>query len=106
MATAKKVNWSLNAMLMLGELYDYLEDQMGDVEAQAYLDELMNFGNALDTKSTQHSFCRHKILQEKEFRCARFRNKYFIIYKSDNQSVNILGVLHVKRGPQAFEGLV
>lgn len=106
MATAKKVNWSLNAMLMLGEPYDYLEEQMGDVKAQGYLDELMDFGNALDFKSTHHSFCRQKTLQENELRCARFKNRYFIVYKTDAISVDILAVLHVKRGPEAFEELV
>lgn len=93
-------------MLMPGELYDYLEEQIGDAKAQDYLDELMDFGNTLETGSTHHSFCRHKKLQEKKYRCARFKNKYLIIYKTNPTDVDILAVLHVKRGPEAFEDLI
>ena len=102
MAAAKKINWSLNAVLLLGELYDYLEEQLGELKTQDYLDELMDFGNTLDLKSTHHSFCRHKKLMENEIRCARFKDKYFIIYKTDARSVAILAVLHVKRGPSSI----
>ncbi len=67
MAATKKVNWSLNAMLMLGELSDYLEEQIGDVKTIEYIDNLMDFGNALDSKSIHFSFCRNKKLQAAGF---------------------------------------
>ena len=106
MEKKKKVNWSLNAMLMLGELYEYLEEQMGGFKADEYLDELMDFGNSLETKSTLHSFCRNKQLQSKGYRCALFRKKHILIYKIAGNLVTILGVLHVRRGPEAFEALM
>ena len=92
MAAAKKVNWSLNAMLMLGELYDFLEEQMGDSAATGYLDDLMDFGNALDFKSSRFSFCRNKKLQTVGYRCATFRKKYILVYRESTNNVDILGV--------------
>lgn len=93
-------------MLMVGELYDYLSEAMGDREADDYINQLMAFGNSLETKSTHHSFCRNKKLQSRGFRCALFRKKYILIYTVDEVQVNILGVLHSKRSPEAFENLV
>jgi len=106
MAATKKVNWSLNAMLMLGELFDYLEEQIGDVKTIEYIDNLMDFGNTLDSESTHFSFCRNKKLQAAGYRCATFRKKYILIFKEKTKAVDILGVLHVKRGPGAFEELL
>jgi hypothetical protein len=105
MEKKKNVNWSLNAMLMLGELYEFLEGQMGDLKATDYLNDLMDFGNSLEAKSTLHSFCRNQMLQTKGYRCARFRKKYILVYKTDKKQVNILGLVHVGRGPEAFENL-
>jgi plasmid stabilization system protein ParE len=106
MEKKKKVNWSLNAMLMLGELYEYLEEQLGSLKATDYLNDLMDFGNSLEVKSTRHSFCRNQKLQSKGYRCARFRKKYILVYKTDKKLVNILGVVHAGRGPEVFEDLV
>ncbi len=106
MEAKKWVNWSLNAMLMVGELYDYLVEVMGEPKSDEYIEELMDFGNSLEIKSDFHSFCRNHKLQTAGYRCALFRKKYIIIYKTDEKRVNILGVLHAKRSPQAFEDLI
>ena len=39
----------------------------------------------------------------KGFRCALFRKTYVVIYKTDDQEVVILAVIHVKRGLDIFE---
>jgi plasmid stabilization system protein ParE len=99
----KQVNWTANALSMVSDIYDYLEDQAGSVVASDYIDDLLNFGNALDEKSEHYPFCRHSRLQEKGYRCAQFRKTYILIYRENNSEVNILAVIHAKRNPDVFE---
>lgn len=98
----KKVEWTANALAMVTDIYDYLEDQAGDDIASDYIDTLLEYGNSLDEKSEHFSFCRHPKLQEKGYRCAQFRKTYVVIYKEDALKVSILAVIHVKRSPEIF----
>ena len=103
METAKKVNWTANALALVADLYDYLEIQSGEDFASNYIDALLLFGNDLNTKSEHYSFCRNAKLQARGYRCALFRKAYIVIYMEDDIEVVILGVIHVKRGPDIFE---
>ena len=47
----KKVEWTANALAMVTDIYDYLEDQAGDDIASDYIDTLLEYGNSLDEKS-------------------------------------------------------
>ncbi len=105
MEAAKKVTWTATALAMVADLHDYLESQAGDEVAVAYIEDLLEFGNALEYKSEHFSFCRNPRLQERAYRCAVFRKSYILISKTDAVQVNILGVLHISRGPTAFESL-
>lgn len=98
----KKVDWTANALAMVSDIYDYLEEKAGEDIASEYIDELLEYGNSLDEKSEHFSFCRHPKLQEKGYRCAQFRKTYVLIYKEDLSRVSILAVIHVKRSPAAF----
>jgi plasmid stabilization system protein ParE len=98
----KKVDWTANALAMVADIYDYLEDQAGEDIASNYIDELLEYGNCLDEKSEHFSFCKHPKLQEKGYRCAQFRKTYVLIYKEDAIKVNILAVIHVRRSPEVF----
>ena len=37
----KKVDWTANALAMVSDIYDYLEDQAGDDVASDYIDTLL-----------------------------------------------------------------
>jgi plasmid stabilization system protein ParE len=106
MAAALMVYWSANAARMLAELSDYLTDLMGQNAADDYLDALIDFGNELSIKAEHYSFCRNFKLQALDCRCAMFRKKYIVVYKSDGFQVNILGVIHSSRDSAAFEGII
>lgn len=98
----KKVEWTANALAMVADIYDYLEEQASDDIASDYIDDLLEFGNNLEEKSEHYSFCQHPILQEKGYRCAQFRKTYVVIYKYNGFKVSILAVLHIKRSPDIF----
>jgi plasmid stabilization system protein ParE len=98
----KKVDWTANALAMVSDIYDYLEDKAGEDMASEYIDELLEYGNNLDEKSEHFSFCQHPKLQQKGYRCAQFRKTYVLIYKENSLQVNILAVIHVKRSPEVF----
>lgn len=101
----RKVDWTANALAMVFDIFEYLEMKQGDSFASDYIDSLLEFGNSLDKKSEHHAYCRHQILQKKEYRCAQFRKTYLIIYKIINEAVVILGVIHVSRNPKVFDDL-
>lgn len=103
MEAAKKVNWTANALALVAEIYDYLEIQSGEDFASTYIDALLTFGNELNTKSEHYSYCRNAKLQTRGYRCALFRKTYTVIYKENEAEVIILGVVHIKRGPDIFE---
>ena len=98
----KYVNWTANALLMVSDIYDYLENVSGEDFASRYIDDLLEFGNHLNTESEHFSYCRNAILQAKGYRCATFRKSYVVIYKEDPARVNILAVIHSKRSPEVF----
>lgn len=99
----KYVNWTANALLMVSDIYDYLESASGEDFASRYVDDLLEFGNHLNVKSEHYSYCRNAKLQAKGYRCATFRNSYVMIYKENSAEVNILAVIHSKRNPEVFE---
>jgi plasmid stabilization system protein ParE len=101
----KKVDWTANALVMVSDIYDYLEGQAGDDVASNYIDTLLEYGNSLDERSEHFSFCGHPKLQEKGYRCAQFRKTYVLIYKEDAVKVSILAFIHVKRSPEIFGGI-
>ncbi len=103
MEEEKKVNWTANALALIADIYDYLENQSGEMYASTYIDALLAFGNDLNARSEHYSYCRNNKLQAKGYRCALFRKTYIIIYKENKDDVVILGVIHVKRGPEFFE---
>jgi plasmid stabilization system protein ParE len=53
----KKVDWTANALVMVSDIYDYLEGQAGDDVASNYIDTLLEYGNSLDERSEHFSFC-------------------------------------------------
>ena len=106
MAATMIVHWSANAAIMLAELSDYLTNVMGEYAADNYLDELIAFGNAIAQKGEHFSFCRNLKLQALDCRCATFRKKYVVVFKIVELQVNILGVIHVSRGPDAFHSII
>jgi len=101
----KKVDWTANALVMVSDIYDYLEGQVGNDIASNYIDSLLEYGNSLEEKSEHYSFCRHPKLQEKGYRCAQFRKTYLLIYKENAEKVSILAVIHVKRSPEVLDNL-
>lgn len=105
MATAKKINWTANALALVAEIYDYLENQSGEDFALAYIEDLLAFGNELDLKSEHYSYCRNITLQNRGYRCALFRKTYIIVYKENQFEVVILGVIHFRRSPDIFQQL-
>ncbi len=100
--SAKRVNWTANALLMVSDIFDYLESVSGEAFASDYVDDLLEFGNRLNTKSEHFSYCRNAVLQAKRYRCATFQNSYILIYKKDEMDVSLLAVIHVRRSPQIF----
>jgi plasmid stabilization system protein ParE len=101
----KHVNWTANALLMVSDIYDYLENVSGEDFASRYVDDLLEFGNTLNTKSERFPYCRNAILQAKGYRCTTFRKSYVLIYKENTTEVNILAVIHSKRSPEVFEAI-
>ena len=100
--SAKRVNWTANALLMVSDIFDYLENVSGEAFASGYVDDLLEFGNRLSVKSEHFSYCRNAVLQAKKYRCATFRNSYILIYKEDEHEVNLLAVIHERRSPKVF----
>lgn len=101
----KNVNWTANALLMVSDIYDYLENVSGEDFASRYVDDVLEFGNSLNIKSEYFSYCRNAKLQAKGYRCATFRKSYVLIYKENAADVNILAVIHSKRSPEVFEAV-
>ncbi len=106
MAASFAVIWSANAARMVAELLDYLTEVMGEHAADAYVGGLVDFGNSLAVHAEHHSFCRNFKLQAFNCRCAIYRKKYVVIYRIDAGRVLILGVLHISRGPEAFQAMI
>jgi plasmid stabilization system protein ParE len=101
----KYVNWTANALLMVSDIYDYLENVSGEDFASHYVDDLLEFGNNLNTKSEHFPYCRNAKLQAKGYRCTTFRKSYVLIYKGNATQVNILAVIHSRRSPEIFEAV-
>jgi plasmid stabilization system protein ParE len=103
MEAEKLVNWTANALSMVADIYDYLENISGEIFSSDYLDQLLAFGNELNVKSEHYSYCRNTKLQEKFYRCALFKKTYILIYNENESVVNILAIIHTKRNPTVFE---
>lgn len=103
METEKKVNWTANALFMVTDIYEYLAEEASEQIASDYIDDMIAFGSSLNLHSTVYAYCRHPELAAKGYRCALFRKTYLLIYKSDETRVDILAIIHAKRGPEAYE---
>jgi plasmid stabilization system protein ParE len=103
MEAEKYVNWTADALAMVADINDYLENVSGVGFASDYIDELLAFGSNLSKKSEHNSYCRNPKLQEKKYRCAIFKKTYILIYKENETDVAILAVIHQKRNPTVFE---
>jgi plasmid stabilization system protein ParE len=103
METEKYVNWTADALSMVADINDYLENVSGEDFASDYIDDLLDFGSNLSKKSEHNSYCRNSKLQEKKYRCVLFKKTYILIYKENDTDVVILAVIHQKRNPIIFE---
>jgi hypothetical protein len=74
----KYVNWTANALLMVSDIYDYLENVSREDFASRYIDDLLEYGNTLNTKSEHFPYCRND---------------------------KLLAVIHSKRSPEVFEAV-
>lgn len=106
MATRKKVDWSLKSLEHVSNLFEYLEAQQDFDKAEAYIDNLFEFGNELSSKYAHYPPCRNKALRTEGFRCARFRKKYIIVYFEYDKKITILAIVHTRMGDSSIESAV
>ncbi|MCB9267306.1 MAG: type II toxin-antitoxin system RelE/ParE family toxin [Lewinellaceae bacterium] len=100
----KVVNWTFTAMEMLAELYEYLSEH-SEKSAVKYVDGLVEYTERLKKHPESCAPCKNPKLKQAGFRCCQYRN-HVIIYEVNEKSVDILAVIHGKRGPRDFEKVV
>jgi plasmid stabilization system protein ParE len=89
-----KVIWLPEAVNSLQNIYNYIWEQ-SPLNAEKFLIQLIDFGEALGKFPSKYALCRHKKFQTKNFRCAVFKRNWVFIYKYD-QMVKILAIIHAK----------
>lgn len=91
-------------MEMLAELHEYLSER-SEVSADKYVDGLVKYSDRLKKHPESCAPCRNPKLKEAGFRCCKFRN-HILIYEVNEDTVDILAVIHAKRDPRDFEKLI
>ncbi len=99
-----KINWSFRAMDELSDIREYLVEVSSEKKADSFVDELLEVIQKLENNSEFHGFCPHPKLQEKGYRCIRFKN-YLVIYFVLGNTVQIIAIMHAKRNPKDFDAL-
>lgn len=73
-----KIAWSFRAMDELSDIREYFIEHTSEEKADAFVDELLEMVQRLENNPELHGFCPNAKLQEKGYRCIRFKN-YLII---------------------------
>ena len=96
------VNWTFSALEMLAEIHDYILEQSGELSADKYMNELVEYTEKLEKHPESCAPCRNSRLRELGFRCCNFK-KHIIIYDFIGGVVNIHAIIHSKRNPDNIE---
>ena len=91
-------------MEMLAELYEYLSEH-SEKSAVKYVDGLVEYTERLKKHPESCAPCKNPKLKQAGFRCCKYRN-HVIIYEVNENSVNILAIIHGIRDPRDFEKVV
>ena len=106
MAQGIQVVWSNKAIRLLADVAIHLSEHIGKQKANQFQQELINF---IDLHLSQFpesaSLCRFIRLQERGFRCLVYQKKYIVIYRFEDNTVKVAGVISARRNPKSFNFL-
>lgn len=102
----KKINWSFQALEHVVSIEEYIS-QYNIVASESFVSDLFNLVNeTLANFPERNPPCSFPKLQSAGYRCMKFRKKYLVVYKEQEDFINILAVLYAGRDPKIFDDLI
>ena len=101
----EKIKWSFSASLELVEIHEYLTENSSKQSADKYIDGILKTVDKLVLNPERYSYCRSPKLQKAKIRCINYKKKHIIFYQIKG-GIEILAVIHAKRNPELFDGII
>jgi len=92
---------------LLNQVLIFLSESNSKSYSTKFSQEIIAFTNQkLSPFPERYPPCRFPKLQKLGYRCFLFKKKYVVIYRVEEGSVYIIGVVHSGRHPKVFDELV
>ena len=95
------VIWKPKAEKSVQSIYNYIYEE-SPVNAEKFINKLINFGNNLGYLPCIYPICRHKQLAKRKMHCAVFKKNYIFVYKVIKNTLYIYNVIHAMTNPVHF----